>query len=327
MKRSKPVPEYVIAVPSYDRAALLQKATLRVLEKHGIDPSRVYIFVANEEELAKYKSELPPMWKKRLVVAVLGMKNVRIFMSEFFPEGQCIVYMDDDVHEIWDTWWDKDKFAAKPAGSVRMAGNTLVPLVNLDFFINTAFEECRTRGRRLFGVNAVKNPFFCKAPNDPEQNSAIRDGLYFAVGTFYGCINDRNACGITAEVKTDYELTLRYYLLDGGVLRIPSVTISTEFYTTPGGMQKERTWERSVQWTRWIASTYKDLSTVNDTRKKRTDKTTGKPFLEMRLWDKRKEKKFGVDQLAAMCSGSSPSGATLSPSTSLAPSKRRRINE
>jgi hypothetical protein len=38
-----------IAIPSYQRSDQLKGKTLRVLEKHNIDPSMVDIFVANDE--------------------------------------------------------------------------------------------------------------------------------------------------------------------------------------------------------------------------------------------------------------------------------------
>ena len=38
--------DYVIAIPSYNRADNIKKATLNMLEINNIDPSKVHIFVA-----------------------------------------------------------------------------------------------------------------------------------------------------------------------------------------------------------------------------------------------------------------------------------------
>jgi hypothetical protein len=281
---------FVIAIPSYRRADTIQKATLHVLEKHKIDPSIVYIFVADKKEEKCYREALGKKWN--IVVGEPGMKQARVFMSRYFQEGCRIFYMDDDVYEIWQCEWKEEKYRNNPV--TRMSGNVLVPLKNLLGFIQLGFQECERKQRRLFGVNAVKNAYFCKAINDPMQCADTRDGLYFTVGTMYGCINCREACAVTAEVKADYECTLRYYLLDGGVLRFPWVTISTRFYSEKGGMQSDnqRSWDKSYHWTRWIADTYEGLAWTNDKRK-RKDKESDCTYLELRLKDQRLEKTFG----------------------------------
>jgi hypothetical protein len=46
--------EYVIAIPSYKRAQVLQSKTMTVLASYNIDPKLIYIFVASKEEYDIY---------------------------------------------------------------------------------------------------------------------------------------------------------------------------------------------------------------------------------------------------------------------------------
>ena len=41
---------YVIAIPSYKRAELLNRKTLKTLADYNIPRNRIFVFVANEEE-------------------------------------------------------------------------------------------------------------------------------------------------------------------------------------------------------------------------------------------------------------------------------------
>ena len=50
--------DYKIAIPSYHRTKTIQDKTLKFLEKHQINPDKVTIFVANEEEMEAYTSAL-----------------------------------------------------------------------------------------------------------------------------------------------------------------------------------------------------------------------------------------------------------------------------
>jgi hypothetical protein len=42
--------DYVICVPSYQRAQLCNDLTLAMLAAHGIEPARIHVYVANEAE-------------------------------------------------------------------------------------------------------------------------------------------------------------------------------------------------------------------------------------------------------------------------------------
>lgn len=49
--------DYVVAIPTYKRYEELINKTLSFLAKHSINPSKIYIFVANKTE-KKYTSHI-----------------------------------------------------------------------------------------------------------------------------------------------------------------------------------------------------------------------------------------------------------------------------
>ncbi len=150
--------DYYVAVPSYNRANTLQKATLHVLQQHSIPTTKVFIFVGNEEQKQLYEKQLKSEWHSRLFVAKVGMKNVRNFITSFFAEGQRIFYMDDDIFKVEQIEWDKTLFESK-GGTRKEHGNVAKPLESLDLFIKKGFQECDSKKRRLFGKFLFSLPF------------------------------------------------------------------------------------------------------------------------------------------------------------------------
>jgi hypothetical protein len=91
---------YRIAIPSYKRAPRLRDSTLQLLQRHHIEPALIDVFVADDEEKAIYTATLDPWTYSRLIVAVPGMAAVRNFMTDYYDEGQHVVFIDDDMREL-----------------------------------------------------------------------------------------------------------------------------------------------------------------------------------------------------------------------------------
>ena len=121
MKRIKNVSRiilpYVIAIPTYARDKIIFERTLKTLYECNINASLIYLFLASEIELQKYideynllKSSNYKKWLSRCncVVGVLGLKNQRNFISQFFNEGQHIVQMDDDIQDFYYLNYDRN---------------------------------------------------------------------------------------------------------------------------------------------------------------------------------------------------------------------------
>ena len=224
---------YRIAIPSYQRAAKLRDATLALLQRHHIPPSQIDVFVADADQHAEYQTILTPGTYGNLIVAVPGMGAVRNFMTDYYDEGQHIVFIDDDIYDLL-TLTDAS--------------------FSLSTFITYAFEECVERNLRLFGIYPVANRYFMRG--------GMTEGLTYIVGCFYGVINNRSI-HVTLDDKEDFERSMLYYLADGGVLRYRWVAPVTRYYKNPGGMQTTRTTQRILESAHHLANTYPDLCRLN----------------------------------------------------------------
>ena len=91
---------YVIAIPTYNRPEQVSGKTLTTLLNGGINKNKIYIFVANKRQEKMYEEIIPKNMYKEIVVGKLGITNQRKFISKYFPEGQYIISMDDDIEEL-----------------------------------------------------------------------------------------------------------------------------------------------------------------------------------------------------------------------------------
>lgn len=246
--------DWVIAIPSYRRAQTLRDKTLAYLSSCGVGPERISIFVADESERDIYRAVLGNYY--HLVVAQPGMRAVRNFIQNYYQEGQLVFNLDDDLIGLFERVSDKE---------VR-------PLTALSDIIDQGFNLCQRLRLRLFGINAVLNPFFMK----PE----VSVNLKYIVGCAWGCINSHDPrLAVTLDDKEDFERTIKFYMLDGGVVRLNWIAPKTRYYKEPGGMQVERTEQRVDQSARYLAKTYPLFCSLNDKKKS--------GHLELRLRDKR----------------------------------------
>lgn len=256
---------YKIAIPSYKRALTLKNKTLNTLSKSNVDASRIYIFVANEQEQRDYEALIPRVSYNRIVVGKLGIANQRIFIRNFFNEGEHIVSMDDDIEEI-----------------SKLRCDVFVTIGNLNKFFEDAFKKLKKHKLYIWGIYPVRNAFFMKHSNKP-----ISTELKFLIGVLHGYIvrHDKSLDpSVNSEGKEDYEQSILYYKKDGGVLRFNHVAVKTKFLAKGGlGQEKER-FEINRKAAMYLQETYPDLVTrferkngmsevrLNDRTKKKTRK-------------------------------------------------------
>jgi hypothetical protein len=231
--------DYIIAIPSYKRPDIIQTHTLAILNKHNIKSSHITIFVANQEESDIYKKDIPPSMYNNIVIGVLGLKNQRNFINEYYPEGAHIVEMDDDIKTIMQLVV-KQKSISSRSGSARSDSSrtskktekTVKPIEDLDAFIRRAFEMCIESNIFLWGVYPLINPHF--------MTYKVTTDLRFIVGPMWGMINrHRQDLKLTVDEKENSERTLQFWVADGAVLRFNNVGIETKYYKNQGGMQAE----------------------------------------------------------------------------------------
>jgi hypothetical protein len=216
MQRSS---NYVIAIPSYNRAGIIQNKTLAILHQHSIPSKNIHIFVSDQDQYQLYKHNIPETLYGKLIIGVKGLKNQRNFINDYYDEGNNIVEMDDDIEKIMELVLDSDV-------------KKVVPLVNLDIFIKNAFRICRKHNIFLWGVYPLVNPHF--------MTPSITTDLRFIVGPMWGMINRHlPELKLTIDEKENSERTLQFWTVDNAVLRFNNIGIETNYYKNKGGMQNE----------------------------------------------------------------------------------------
>ena len=209
--------DWVVVIPSYNRVDTLKEKTLRLLQEHDIPASKIYIFVADQEQKKLYEAGLEKGSVGHIIVGVKGLAEVRNFIFDYFPKGKPLVCMDDDIRGIIE-------YDARAKRHER-------PLHKLTDVFQRGFAECKKAGGRLWGVYPVANGFFMKP--------TVSTDLRFIIGSFWGCLNPGKEVHITlGSEKEDYQRTLLFWKLDGVVVRLNFVSPKTAYYKEPGGMQE-----------------------------------------------------------------------------------------
>ena len=209
---------YVIAIPSYRRSEICKTHTLKLLQEHGIRPEKIFVFVADDKEMAEYEDVLLPGTYNQIVLGVPGLVPQREFIMSYWPKGTKIVEIDDDISKV-------DLSLSKAFSSL-----------SLDAFFETAFLECEKRGARIWGIYPVWNRWLRSGRLE------ISTCLCLIVGGFFGFINDSVDERITLEItrensnKEDTERSIKYFLRDGIVLRFNTIGFWTRNYSRTGGM-------------------------------------------------------------------------------------------
>lgn len=202
--------EYVVAIPSYNRQKEIVAKTLTTLRDGGVSKDRIYIFVANQEQAELYPQDY------KIIVGVLGITSQRVFITHFFPVGQYVVSLDDDVEELQI-----------------LEDGKLVKMLDIHNFFISSYDSLIKEKRYIWGIYPVRNSFFMKT-------GVMTRGLKFIIGVCYGFINRRLAeLEPTAVGKEDVEQSILYYKKDGGVLRFNNVAVKTKFNAI-GGLGKNR---------------------------------------------------------------------------------------
>jgi hypothetical protein len=231
-----------IAIPTYNRPNECRDKTLTTLLNGGINKNKIYIFVANKRQEKMYEEIIPKNMYREIVVGKLGITNQRKFISKYFPEGQYIISMDDDIEELLSLRGTRD----------------LIKINNLNKFFTDAYKLLKKENLYIWGVYPVRNPFFMK------DRKKITTDLRFIIGVIHGYINrhSRDLMPSNIECKEDYETSILYYLKDGGVLRFNHVTFKTKF-NAEGGLGTDR-FERNKKAAEYLTQKYNEIVSRND---------------------------------------------------------------
>ena len=269
---------YKIAIPSYKRANTLLTKTLRVLQSYKIDPKKIHIFVANQDEKDEYEKVIPKSAYAKIIIGKAGIKNIRNFMANYFKEDEPIFYIDDDIYGIYECINPKMN-AGKP---YHKRNNILRKLPDLKALLDKGFAMAKEKKLNNWGIYPVYNPYFMKPTHPTKIEFYTTTGLRYIEGGFTGVFNKKKNEIRTLDDKEDYERSIKYYLADGGVLRFNNITVETKCYKEKGGMQVKRTKKRIRKSAETLVKRYPDLCSLNLSKKS--------GFAEVRLHDKQTRK-------------------------------------
>ena len=142
-----------ICIPSYNRYETIQQKSIALLLNAGYKPQEIDVFVANEEQLIKYREKIDK--DISIIVAVKGLKEVREFIFDYYDEGEHLLCLDDDIESVRELYKNEDD---KTTGE--QAKSRLRPVDNLKEIVDYAFHLCEQHSLKLWGLYPTPNNAF-----------------------------------------------------------------------------------------------------------------------------------------------------------------------
>jgi hypothetical protein len=200
---------FEIAIPSYQRPKKCKETTLAYLHSQQIDPTRITLFLKNEEELKAYAEEISGI--KMVVCLNRNLNEKKTFINQYYPEGQNVLNMDDDIKEVV----------------------FLDPTRRFVSVINRLFDLLQEEKCSLFGVYPVhtSNNYYLK--------ERVAVGLNFCIGQLSGFINQKIVFPPLFCGKEDKWLSLYLYEKEGKTLRYEGACCKSN-NNAPGGLTEFR---------------------------------------------------------------------------------------
>ena len=137
--QSRHINTYIIVIPSYNRADIIKVKTLALLHRHNISTNKINIFVANQLEYDIYYENIPAYLYNKIIIGVIGLKNQRNYIMNYYPEGMHIVQMDDDLDSIVELV-DAVNSTRTHIHTKQPIQKNIIPITNLNKFILNAFK-------------------------------------------------------------------------------------------------------------------------------------------------------------------------------------------
>ena len=202
---------FEIAIPSYNRANLIGKKTLKLLLDFGVTSDKILIFVRDEEQKKEYIKHLGDCFRFHLT-GQSGIDSTRNYLRDYYHKSDFdgVLFIDDDITNFTE-----------------MGNPISIPFMDL---ITYFFEETKKRGLRLWAVNALNNVFYMR--------DKITTTLRYCIGAFQGLIIDKEKPLIFCDVGhfEDFQFSIEHFLEDGGVVRFDKYGITTKYFEKQGGI-------------------------------------------------------------------------------------------
>jgi hypothetical protein len=235
---------WIIAIPSHGRSKSINANTLKALQDYNVPTDRIKVFVA-PEEVEVYRSTIPSQIE--IVQSVIGCIENRAFIRQYFPEGQHIAYMDDDLKGFNSVCDQTDNHAtcAKMDKSNQKSPDYIrgMRLPDLCKFLTQVFVALTAEGAYLGGVYPINNPYFA--------SHRVTTDLRYICGYCYFEINRHDFKLDYFQHAEDMERVIKCFIRDGKVLRFNDVMVKSGFYRGDGddggfgGLAESRTIEKT----------------------------------------------------------------------------------
>ena len=213
--------EYVIACRSYGRATVFPKKTFRMLE-HNKLTDRLFVFVASAAEKRAYRDNLPGFPADRIVIGAPGLAPVTRCICRYFPEGQRIVFMDDDL----------DQFFVMPLkGQGTGTGRIQKDSATLHKYLEDGFRTIDAHDLGSFTFSFLSNAFYLTGKHFKEFRPFIVGGSFFCMR------NDRKLIPVDVGQSEDVLRSCRLFEKYGGTLVYWYAGFGTHYGKEEGGMQ------------------------------------------------------------------------------------------
>ena len=207
--------DIVFTVKSHKRVERFKQKTYeKVILHYGFPLENVYVFVSTDEDLELYTKAYPP--EMTIVKAPLGVANVDNFITDYFPQGQKIIYMNDDVTQICEVSED----------------NKFVPVSKqkLHDTCDNMFSVMENNDITYAGFYPVVNTMFMT------NGSEVKTSLCLIMDPFSLVINNQKI-RVTISDKSDFEKSICHFSDKGALLRYNRISFKAEYYGKVGGFQ------------------------------------------------------------------------------------------
>ena len=195
---------FTVAIPSYKRPDIFEAETLtRILLPHGLLDKTV-LFLSTQEDYDEYGQRFPEI---RRTLAPRGLMATTNHIMRYFGPGEPFVLMHDDVSDFYE---------------LDHAGRRLARVQDLRDVFGRVFAELRASGLSLAGFYPVRAPLWMR-----KLPAVTRDLRYIYDPVC--CLLNPQLC-LSLGGKGDYELSMRAYLRDGGVLRYNRMCFKTGYF-------------------------------------------------------------------------------------------------
>ena len=195
-----------LCIPSYKRPFILSSSTLNIIKDLGLP---IYVFLKDMEEYRTYTAEPqhPSINIKYVITGTNGIGQKRNFIRHYFPIGEKIVMLDDDINEI------KQKDNAD---------------FNLKNFLEEMFLTMEREETKFAGICLYDNTYFMK--------DGYSTKLKYCGGCLMAEIIREDKIITPLDQFEDFYYSLKCFEKDKKIIRFNNIYVKTKYYNPSGGI-------------------------------------------------------------------------------------------